>query len=101
VDTTDEVLSLLTEDYYGLWEIAVQVPVDREVLIAAICTLVDQGLAEWFVRHDDSAEAVRLAETDAVAPNLTDEGAWSAPLLEERQFLLGPTEAGKRAYFGN
>jgi hypothetical protein len=99
-DTADELLSLLSEDYYGAWEIAIQVPAERGLLVAAIDTLVRQGFAEWFVRVNDSAEAVRLAETSGDVPSLNDELAWAAPSLDSPQLLLGATEVGLRAYFG-
>ena len=94
-----EILGLLTEDLYGPWELAIQVPVARPVLIDAIHRLIDQHLAEWFVRASDSASGVTVSESGDRAPQLTEESTWAAPPLESRQFLLGITEAGRSAYF--
>ncbi|MDQ1748701.1 MAG: hypothetical protein QOD07_2964 [Frankiaceae bacterium] len=94
-----EVLSLLTEDYYGPWEIAVQVPVERGRIISAIENLLNGGLVEWFGRPDDSAAAVRLRQVGGIAPDLSDDAAWTAPSPNSPQLLLGITDEGKRAYF--
>lgn len=99
-DVKGEVLSLLTEDYYGAWEIAVQVPVERGRLSSAILALLEDGLVEWFERSDDSAEAVRLSQTGGDAPELSDDAAWTAPSLDSPQSLLGITDRGKQSYFG-
>jgi len=97
--TTYEVLSLLTEDLFGPWEIAIQVPVERKQLKQAIEALLRGGLAEWFTRDDDSAPAVALSQTAVGEPDLTDEQAWSPPALTSRQWLLGATPAGEEVYF--
>lgn len=99
-DTVDQVLDLLTEDYYGAWEIAIQVPAERGLLVAAIDTLMGHGFVEWFLRAADAAEAVRLAETAGNAPNLNDDLVWTAPSINSPQLLLGATDAGREAYFG-
>ncbi len=97
--TSREVLSLLTEDFYSPWEIAVQVPVARQLLASAIEDLVGQGLAEWFIRSNDSAPAVALSQLASAPPDLADDATWMAADLGSRQLLLGVTSAGKEAYY--
>ena len=95
----NELLDLLTEDYYGLWEVEVQLPVGRDRVRETIASLLHQGLAEWFVREDDAAVAVALSELAEPLPNLEEPTAWAVPAKRERQYLLAATEAGEDAYF--
>ncbi|MHB1597235.1 MAG: hypothetical protein ACYCO9_23115 [Streptosporangiaceae bacterium] len=98
--TTREVLSLLVEDFYSPWEIAVQVPVGRETLARVIECLIEEGLAMWYVRASDSAPAIALAELPMQTPDLADEATWVAADLESRQLLIGVTPDGEAAYYG-
>lgn len=94
-----EVLGLLVEDYYGPWEIAIQVPADRQVLARTLGRLIDDGLVEWYVRESDSASAVPMTQTRIHDPELADDATWEAPALTARSFLLGPTQVGEDLYF--
>lgn len=98
--TTREVLSLLVEDFYSPWEIAVQVPVGRELLTRVIERLIEEGLAMWYVRVSDSAPAVALAELPMPTPDLADDATWVAAELESQQLLIGVTPDGEAAYYG-
>jgi hypothetical protein len=94
-----EILSLLSEDHYGLWEIEVQVPVGRDLLKEAIGRLLADGLADWFRRDNDTAEAHPIL-TESEQPDLDLNNVWQATPLDAKQLLLGGTEAGYAAYFG-
>src|SRR2546427_5867587 len=96
-----ELLSLLTEDYYGLWEVEVWLPVGRDTLREIVSSLLRQQLIEWFTREDDSANAVALSELTETPPSLEDPTAWVWPGRSERQYLLATTEAGENVYFGS
>jgi len=98
-ETTREVLSLLTEDLYSPWEIALWVPVGRETLAQVIAGMIRQGLAEWFFRAHDSAPAVGWTTVGAPPPDLGDDATWTAADLASPQLLLGITDAGKTAYY--
>jgi len=78
-DVEIEVLSLVTEDYYGPWELAVQVPVGRDRLVRAIEGLMGSGLVTWFSRSSDTAEAVHVRRHTPEPPELTDDSLWRAP----------------------
>jgi len=95
-----ELLSLLTEDLYGLWEIEIQLPVGRQRVRETIASVVAQELAEWFFRSHDTADAAALSELRQKPPDLEDPIAWSVPDRKDAQFLLGATEAGENAYYG-
>ena len=94
-----EIMSLLSEDHYGLWEIEVQVPVGRDLLREAIRRLLADGLATWFRRDNDLAEAHQLT-TEVERPDLDLDYVWKATPLDAPQLLLGSTEAGYASYFG-
>jgi hypothetical protein len=96
---TEEVLGLLAEDVYTPWEVAAQVPAGRPELEQAIGSLLQAGLAEWFMRTDDSAKPVAWSELRLPEPDLADGRTWALPALGERQILLGITDAGDEAYF--
>ncbi len=95
-----ELLSLLTEDYYGLWEAEIHLPVGRQRLRETIVSVLEQKLAEWFVRSHDTADAVALSQMQENPPDLEDPTAWSVPGLNDTQFLLAATRAGENAYYG-
>ncbi|KGN30844.1 hypothetical protein N802_05470 [Knoellia sinensis KCTC 19936] len=69
-DVEIEVLSLATEDYYGLWELTVQIPVARDRLAQAIEGLVGSGLVEWYYRTSDTAQAVPEGNLTPRRPDL-------------------------------
>jgi hypothetical protein len=96
--TAREILSLLTEDLYSPWEIAVQVPADRNELQRTIDQLLANGLAEWFRREDDRALAVAWPE-QLPTPNLGADDTWAAADLTEPQILLGITDEGAEVYY--
>ncbi|MFY9888596.1 MAG: hypothetical protein WAK71_09835 [Streptosporangiaceae bacterium] len=100
MDIEREVLSLLAEDYYSPWEIAIQVPVRRQDLGRVIARLIQAGLAEWFARSEDSAPAIAWSDLSLPTPDLADDQTWEAAALRERQILVGITDAGKKAYYG-
>ena len=52
-----ELLSLLTEDLYGLWEIEIQLPVGRQRVRETIASVVAQELAEWFCNASERLTA--------------------------------------------
>jgi hypothetical protein len=90
-ETTRNVLDLLTEDLYSLYEIGVQVPVGRHLLQTTIEEMLREGLAEWYVRANDSAPATALSQTGLSAPSLDDQDSWEPPQSESQQCLLGAT----------
>jgi hypothetical protein len=100
MDHSREMLSLVTEDFYSPWEIAIQVPVGRPGLERVIGSLLQAGFAEWFMRTDDSAVAVAWSKLSSPTPDLADDRTWRAADLSEQQILLGITDAGREAYYG-
>ena len=99
MDVEHEILGLLVEDYYELWEVHVQVPVERDLLVSAITGLLRGDRATWVFREHDSAIAVPLHAGLAV-PDLQAEASWRPTPLECSRVLLGVTGAGEAAYFG-
>jgi hypothetical protein len=97
-DEDREVLSLLTEDFYSPWEIAIQVAVGRGDLEQVIRRLLADGFAEWFRRDDDSAPAVHWP-SEVAEPDLPASQTWEAAGLADPQILLGITDAGTSAYY--
>jgi hypothetical protein len=96
-----KVLSLLTEDLYNPHEIALWVPVGRRELSHLIDQLLREGLAEWYIRDNDSAPAVPLPELQVSVPDLADDETWMVTDLRSRQLLLGATPKGETAYYGD
>jgi hypothetical protein len=97
-NASQEVLSLLTEDFYSPWEIAIQVPIGRDELGRVIDRLLADGLAEWFRRDSDSASAVPWP-SQLVKPDLSSEQTWEAADLADPQILLGITDKGSGVYY--
>jgi hypothetical protein len=95
-----EVLSLLTEDLYNPHEIALWVPVGRRELARILDQLLREGLAEWYIRDNDSAPAVPLSELQVPIPDLADDETWIVTDLRSRQLLLGATRKGETEYYG-
>ncbi len=100
-DLEIEVLSLVTEDYYGLWEMAVQVPVGRDRLVRVIEGLMGSGLVAWFCRSSDTAEAVHVRRHIPESPELSDDSLWRVPGPVDVQWLLGSTDRGEQTYYGS
>jgi hypothetical protein len=91
------VLELLAEDYYGLWELEIQVERDRGELREAILDLVAKGFANWFV--SSSVRDVPEPILDRSHwPSLEAEADWMATPLESPQLLLGSTPEGQDFY---
>lgn len=93
-----EVLGLLCEDYFELWELEVQASAQREVLRAIIKALLDSGLVEWFCRRDDGAVAVPVGGAQP-PPDLLSEEAWMPVALTDPRVLLGATANGIKTYY--
>lgn len=96
----DDVLSLLTEDYYGLWELQVQLRSERGHVARAVQELLDAGLVEWFHRASDASPAVPAGSGTPPCPDLDADLPWQVPQPSDEQWLLGATKAGESAYFG-
>jgi len=96
----EEVLSLLTEDYYGLWELRVQVGTERDQVAEAVQGLLDAGLVAWFYRASDASPATPEGSNTPPRPGLGDHSHWQVPRPERGQWLLGATAAGVSAYLG-
>lgn len=97
----EELLSLLTEDDYDLAELTVQVPATRSELREAIDALLDERLAEWVVRAEDSGEVIPPSRAQEVRQDLSDDSVWCVPRGRPSRFLLRVTKAGWLAYFGH
>jgi hypothetical protein len=95
----DELLSLITEDDYGLAELEIQAPARRADLHAAIDALVEDRLAEWVLR-DEAGEVTPISSLEVPAPDLALDAVWAVPENEEPTLLLRVTKSGWRAYFG-
>jgi len=96
----NEILSLLTEDHYGLWELQVQLQPDQAQTARVVGELLDAGLVAWFYRASDAGPAEHEGEGTPRRPDLGDGSLWRVPQSTEAQWLLGATASGKRAYFG-
>lgn len=96
----EEILSLLTEDYYGLWELQVQLGGQRGQVARAVGELLDVGLVAWFYRAADTGPATPAGVETPQLPDLGDDLPWRVPGALDGQWLLGATAAGKDAYFG-
>lgn len=95
-----ELMSLLVEDYYGLWEIVTQMQLRSADCAEVLRLLLDRGHASLFVRAEDSAPAVPIQEAGLPEPDLNDARVWRVPRSGERQLLVAATEAGQAAYEG-
>jgi hypothetical protein len=98
LDYEREVLDLLSEDYYGLWEIRIQVGGNDGHLVLALRDLLDRRLISWHFREDDRSVAIPV-EPDAEVPSLDDPEAWLAPALDEPHYLLTNTPEGDAQYY--
>ena len=95
----DEILGLLTEDYYGLWELQVQLATERARTAPVVQELLDSGLIAWFYRAADGEHATPTDANFEYRPDLGDDVLWQVPLPADAQWLLGATAQGDDAYF--
>jgi hypothetical protein len=95
-EITYSILDLFSEDYYGPWELEVQLTT-RSLLIPALGELIGQGLVEWYFRENDLRvpETRPWSELDAPAPRLSDPSTWEGRAPESPQILLGLTAKGE------
>jgi hypothetical protein len=98
-DVIYDILDLLYEDYYNLWEMEVQINVERSALNQAIDDLLRMGLVEWYYRDHDSGtvEALPWSQLSMPAPMLSDASLWKGSPPEVPQVLLGLTPTGMAA----
>lgn len=70
----------MTEDYYALSELLIQVSVGRKRLLEIVEELLGQALVEWVYLESDSAPA-RSARSEGIDPpdSLRDDGLWDVP----------------------
>lgn len=98
-----EILSLSTEDYQGLWEIRSQIEQRfgqderdiRDALTNATVSLLERGWLQVFQGSLVENRATPLAN-EAAREILLDAGSWMPPESNQRQLLVGATEAGER-----
>jgi hypothetical protein len=95
---TYSILDLFFEDYYGPWELEVQLAA-RSQLIPALENLIGQGLVEWYSRESDleAPETRPWSELGVPAPRLSDPSTWEGSPPESPQILLGLTAEGEAA----
>lgn len=102
-----EVLSLVAEDDYGLWEIlwrATSVlpaidPEERETVVAQVLLdMLDQGLIEFYERRKDTDRRATLSAEEA-ARLMRQPHHWQAPTRGSSEMRIGATSRGEQAYF--
>src|SRR5688572_13961790 len=96
-DIEREILELVDEDFYGVWEIAWRLntvlgmnpEVDPAEVAAVVESLRQRRLVELYVREwvDDGP---RPLASSGRSLDLREPSAWGMPRQGEPQFLLGP-----------
>ena len=94
----EQILSLLAEDVYNLWELRIQLGVDQEALAGALAMLFSRAEIRWYVRDTDASEAL-IVDSEGRCPSLADMALWKVPILNQQQFLVGLTDAGASRYY--
>lgn len=101
-DIEREVLELIDEDDYGVWEIGWRIAtalgvdpnVDPREAAEAIASLHKRRLVDIYVREWPDAP-VRLLDSSAQSLDLADPSAWQEPNPDEPVFLIGaPRDEG-------
>jgi hypothetical protein len=96
-----DILDLLTEDYYGLWELAGLAsapPVDE--LIRVLDGLIRDGLVEIYVGSDFASEE-RVLSAEKAQRAIRDRAFWEWSAPERGEHVRGfATRAGDDWYFG-
>lgn len=90
-----DIMQLLMEDDYGLWEIAWRLG-GVEAAVPVVERLRQRGLAELHVREGVDAESVPVVLGGRVV-DLQDPGSWEEPIAGGLHLLLIATEAGRDA----
>lgn len=95
-DIEREILELVDDDLYGLWEVSwrlntvlgVNPSIEPDESAAAINSLRRRRLVDLFVREwvDDTPRPIEISGRSI---DLTTRSAWSVPEHGEPQFLLG------------
>lgn len=90
-----DVMRLLLEDDYGLWEVAWRLG-GTKVAAAVVERLCDRGLAELYVRDWADAEPVP-ADRSGREIDLRNPTSWKEPRVGDSQLLLVATKTGREA----
>jgi hypothetical protein len=108
-DLTRPILELGVEDWFGLWEVCIDVAREvqavpdetfRHQLRNQLAVMIDRGLLEAAIW---TYEAPKRMTADDVRKLTTDSELWKSPQESsvEEQLRVTATDRGRRKYFGD
>lgn len=105
-----EVLKLIVDDHFGLWEILSVVEASaleevgpdrvRQDAASVVAALVNRGWADLYRYEEADARPIRMSPTEArdVLPHAW---SWRAPMPGSPQIRIGATKSGAEAFYAS